>query len=119
VIRSTIAEKLHPLRFPEMSGGMMAFVSYVIEGRFTAPVIIEMVIRDGVVYSRHEDESEFEKFAVASELNASWQALSLAAGLTDTERRMARHMLNLRVKVIREQHPSTAGKPLRIEPDKK
>ena len=49
VTRSTIAEKLHPLRFPEMSGGMMAFVGYVVEEQFTDPVIAEMVLKGDVV----------------------------------------------------------------------
>lgn len=39
----------------------MAFVSYVVEERFTDLVVAEMVIKRGVVFCRHERESGFEK----------------------------------------------------------
>ena len=112
--RSTLAEKLDPIHYPEMSGGMMALVGYVVEEQFTDPVIAEMVIKGGVVFNRVEGESEFEKFAPASELNTSWQALLDAAGLTDTERRLARDLFNQRLIVIPEVTPSAAEKPLRF-----
>jgi hypothetical protein len=112
--RSTIAEKLDPIHFPEMSGGMTAFVGYVVEERFTDPVIAEMVIKRGVVYSRCEGESEFERFAPALELYASWQALLNAAGLSDNERNFMVEVLAHRVQVILEQNPSATEKPLRF-----
>lgn len=100
--RSAIVEKLHPLHFPEMSGGMMAFVGYVLEKQFTETVIAEMVLKEHSVYCRYEGETEYEMFAPAPDLNASWQALLNAAGLTDTEQRLARDLLNQRVVIIPE-----------------
>jgi hypothetical protein len=108
VNRFTIAEKLHPKRFPQMGGKMMAVVGYIVEERFINPAIAELVIKDGEVFARVGDNSELEAIWAESDLMTNWKGLLDAAGLTDTEQRMARDLFRQRVRVIRKQNPSPA-----------
>ncbi len=39
----SVAEKLHPKRFPKMSGRMAAIVAFLIDARVTRPTIAEIV----------------------------------------------------------------------------
>jgi hypothetical protein len=40
---NSIAEKLHPKRFPKISGLMAAVVAFLIDQQVTRPVIVEIV----------------------------------------------------------------------------
>jgi hypothetical protein len=48
-----IKSALNPVRFPGMSGKMMAIVGYILETKWTTPALEEMVITsDGIIMAR-------------------------------------------------------------------
>lgn len=87
----TLVDKLHPTRFPNMSGKMAAIVACVLGERWTSPAITELVITsDGHLLAAHEGDYGCNDYlGWASELENNWQRLLEAAGLTPAERRKA------------------------------
>ena len=85
----TLAQKLHPGRFPGMSPKMAAIVSYVLgEGEWTDPAIQEMAIAsDGGVLAGHVGDVGLNDFiGSAEDLERNVRNLLDVAGLTDEER---------------------------------
>jgi hypothetical protein len=90
-ISDTLAQKLHPVRFPAMSSKMAAIVGCILERQYTQPSIAELVITsDGCVLARHDDDIGYNDLVVArSDLERNWKRLLDVAGLTKTERQLA------------------------------
>lgn len=87
----TLAEALHPRRFPGMSGRMAAVLGYILGRRWTRPRIVELVITsDGWALARNAGYLGFNVIVgTATDLERNWENLMRAAGLTDEERRKA------------------------------
>ena len=76
----TLAQKLHPGRFPGMSGKMAAIVGYVLGEEWTEPTIPSLSITsDGFVVTMDDFIGE------ASDLDRNVGNLLGVAGLTDEE----------------------------------
>lgn len=60
---TTLADKLHPSRFTEMSPMMAAIVAYVLGEHFTEPEIAELTVSEdeGLVYIRPEGSMVMRK----------------------------------------------------------
>ncbi len=86
-----LADLLHPSRFPNASGKMMALVAYVLGERWTTPSIGEIEITsDGHVMASHEgDVGMNEMIGSMEDLRNNWRRLLRAAGLTEAERKDA------------------------------
>jgi hypothetical protein len=77
----SLADKLRPDRFTEMSGRMAAIVGYVLDEAWTQPAIVALsVTSDGFVTT----DAEF--LGEAADLDRNLLNLLVAAGLTDDER---------------------------------
>jgi hypothetical protein len=87
----TLAEKLHPRRFPNMSGKMAAVVGYILGEEWSEPCIVELVITsDGWLLARDAGHVGFDRFiGAAIDLERNWNDLLSAAGLTGDERQEA------------------------------
>jgi len=72
-----IKAALNPARFPGMSNKMMAIVGYIIEGKFTYPVIEEMVVTsDGILMARVSgDVGCNDMLGTVSEFKRNWDKL--------------------------------------------
>jgi hypothetical protein len=90
-LNMTLAKKLHPSRFTSMSGKMAAIVGYILNQIWTSPAIIElMVTSDGHLLATHEGDCGCNDYlGFASDLEANWERLLDAAGLTRDERHEA------------------------------
>ena len=86
-LNSALAEKLHPNRFPRMSGVMAAVVGFVVGARFSNPSIVEIVVTsDGFVLARVHGEIGANHFiGKHADLARNWFGLMTAAGLTTQE----------------------------------
>jgi len=91
-ISDTLAQKLHPVRFPGMSTKMAAIVGCILDRQFTQPSISELVITsDGCVLARHDGDIGYNDFIGArSDLERNWNRLLDVAGLTNDERQLAK-----------------------------
>jgi hypothetical protein len=101
----TLDAKLHPARFPGMSGRMAAVVGYVLDGRWSRPRIVEMVVTsDGWLLARNAGHVGFDTIVgMATDLERNWENLMRAAGLTDDERREAGERYRKAVQDYRRQ----------------
>ena len=98
-MNDTLAQKLHPGRFPGMSPKMAAIVGCILGRPFTQPSISELVITsDGCVLARHKGDIGYNDFIGArSDLERNWNRLLDVAGLTNGERQLARRMYCQRI----------------------
>jgi len=90
-IRQALVSKLHPRRFPGMSGKMSAIVGYLLGEKFTDPEIAELAITsDGFVMGRVGDDIGMNDIVgTVSDLERNWGSLLDAADLNDVERAAA------------------------------
>ena len=86
-LHSALAQKLHPNRFPGMSGLMAAIVGFVLDRRFSKTAITEIIVTsDGFLLARAEGEVGAHHFIGShADLTRNWLALLAAAGLTTHE----------------------------------
>jgi hypothetical protein len=86
-----ITDKLHPRRFPRMSGRMAAVTGYILGRRWTRPRIAELVVTsDGWLLARDEGQVTCNVIVgTAADLERNWENLLRAAGLTGEERQEA------------------------------
>jgi hypothetical protein len=86
-----LADKLHPARFPGMSGKMAAVVGCILGRRWTRPRIVELVVTsDGWVLARNSGHIGFDTIVgTAADMERNWSNLLRAAGLTSEERQEA------------------------------
>jgi hypothetical protein len=87
----TLAEALHPGRFPGMSGRMAAVVGYILGRRWSRPRIAELVVTsDSWALARNAGHIGFDTIVgTATDLERNWNNLLRAAGLTGKERQEA------------------------------
>lgn len=87
----TLLKKLHPKRFPGMSGKMAAIVGYLLGKNFTDPAITEMAITsDGMVLAQQAgDVGMNDMIGSVDDLKHNWEQLLGLAGLDDKERQEA------------------------------
>ena len=92
-IEETLVRKLHPARFPDMSGLMAAIVGCILDRQFTEPTIAGLFLTsDGYVLGWHYDDVGCNDFIGArSDLERNWNRLLDLAELTDEERRLAEY----------------------------
>ena len=83
----TLNAKLHPKRFPGMSGRMAAVIGYILGRRWTRPRIVELVVTsDNWVLARNAGQVAFDTIiGTAEDLERNWSNLMLAACLTSEE----------------------------------
>lgn len=99
---TTLAQKLHPKRFTEMSPFMSAVVAYVLGESWTEPYIAEITVSEteDLVYIRKADAVGFDGVQSLTDLRTNWNRLLDAAGLTPDERREAVRLFSERVCVV-------------------
>lgn len=99
---NTLAQKLHPDRFTEMSPFMAAIVGYVLGESWTNPAIAEVTVSEteDLVYVRKAGGAGFDGVQSLTDLRNNWNRLLDAAGLTPDERREAVSLFNRRVEKL-------------------
>ncbi|NOT00468.1 MAG: hypothetical protein HOP29_07550 [Phycisphaerales bacterium] len=99
---TTLAQKLHPDRFTEMSPFMAAIVGYVLGETLTDPAIAEITVSESedLVYVRKAGGVGFSGVQSLTDLRNNWNHLLDAAGLTPDERREAMRLFMARVSVV-------------------
>jgi len=107
---TTLSDKLHPRRFPGMSGKMAAIVGYFLGEEWTAPRIAELVVTsDGHVLARHDGHCGCDHYVgLAADLERNWLALLGVAGLTDDERAEADQIYR---QAVADHRPAAAATP--------
>src|SRR5512143_480605 len=87
----TLAEKLHPARFTQMSARMAAVVACILGRIWTSPAIAELVVTsDGHLLARNEGDCGCNAYlGTIADLESNWERLLDAAGLTPAERQEA------------------------------
>ena len=91
-MNKTLIEKLHPRRFPNMSGKMAAIVGHILGIEVTDPVIDALfVTSDGFVLAQHVGDCGANDFIGAyAELRSNWvRLLNATCDLTPGERHQA------------------------------
>ena len=98
----SLAEKLNPNRFPDMSPFMAAVVGYVLGESFTDPQIAEMTVSEAenLAYFRKEDDAGFSGIQSLEDLRGNWNRLLDAADLTVDERREAVELFRAKVGIL-------------------
>ena len=101
----TLSERLHPQRYPGMSGKMAAIVGYILGEEWSKPRIAELVITsDGWVLARDEGQIGFDTIVgTAADLERNWGNLLRAAGLTSDEQAEAERRYGQAVRDYRRQ----------------
>ena len=86
-LKERLTQKLHPVRFPRMSGTMAAILGFLLDNQFTDPSIAEIVVTfDGFLLARAPGEVGANRFlGTYADLIRNWQALLACAGLSNTE----------------------------------
>ncbi len=99
---TTLAQKLHPDRFTEMSPFMAAIVGYVLGESLTDPAIAEITVSEteDLVYVRKAGGVGFDGVQSLTDLRNNWNRLLDAAGLTPEERREAMQLFTARVSIV-------------------
>ena len=84
----SLAKKLHPGRFPGMSGKMAAIVGYILGESWTEPEVFELAITsDGFVLAGQSGDVGCNDWVgSAQDLERNVQNLLAVAGLTPEER---------------------------------
>ena len=100
----TLTAKLHPKRFPGMSGRMAAVVGYILGKQWSKPRIAELVITsDGWVLARNAGHVGCDTIiGTAADLERNWNNLMRAAGLTSEERQEAGQRFRRAVRSYRQ-----------------
>lgn len=96
---SSLAKKLHPKCFTEISPLMTAIVAFVLNESWTSPQIAEVAVSEteDLVYIRKEGAVGFDGLQSLTDLRNNWNRLLDAAGLTADERREAVQLFNSKV----------------------
>lgn len=95
----TLASKLNPAGFSEMSSLMAAITGYVLQEAYTNPEIAEIVVseREQLAYIRTQNEVGYNTILSLYDLRRNWSGLLDAATLTRDERRQAERLFKQRV----------------------
>jgi len=86
-LKERLRQKLHPVRYPRMSGTMAAILGFLLDAPFTDPRIAEIIITfDGFVLARASGEVGANRFiGEYSDLIRNWRCLLSFAGLSQSE----------------------------------
>jgi hypothetical protein len=105
-----LSDKLHPRRFPGMSGRMAAIVGYLLGKKWTEPGIAELAVTsDGHVLAGHDGDCGCNHYVgLAADLERNWLALLEAARLTDDERAEAARLYG---QAVTDHRPVRQGTP--------
>lgn len=96
-LHDVLVRKLHPDKFPRLSGVMAAVVAFVLDTTFIEPPIVEIKVERGVVFARAQGELAPKRpICQYADLLHNWLSLIAAAGLTGNE--------------FMEAHPPFAGR---------
>lgn len=103
---TTLAQKLHPDRFTEMSPFMAAIVGYVFGESWTDPAIAKISVSEteDLVYVRKAGGVGFDGVQSLTDLRNNWNRLLDAADLTPDERRDAVRLFNQRIASLPGTH---------------
>ena len=87
-MENNLAAKLHPSRFPNMSGKMAAIVGHVLGEQWTDPEIAELhITSDGAVLARHDGDCGCNDFiGDVADLECNIHNLLAVAGLGEREK---------------------------------
>ena len=96
-MHDALVRKLHPDRFPRMSGVMAAVVAFVLDTVFVQPRIVEINLDRGVVFARAQGEIAKHSIGSYADLLDHWLSLIRAAGLTGNEFMEAHARFALRI----------------------
>jgi hypothetical protein len=99
---TTLAQKLHPDRFTEMSPFMAAIVAHVLGELWTEPAIAEVTVSESedLVYVRTTGGVGFDGVQSHTNLRNNWNRLLDTASLTPDERREAVQLFSRRVSIL-------------------
>ena len=113
--RKHLSAKLHPSRFPGMSGKMAAIVNYILNRDGDIGSIAEMTVTsDGIVMARRRGDIGLNDFiGNVLDLERNWHNLRKVAGLTQQEDELADQLYHQRILHIQENaggNPCKGGK---------
>lgn len=85
-LHEALMQKLHPDKFPGLSGVMAAVVTFVLDTTFIEPPIVEIKVESGAVFARAQGELA-SKHHICRSANwlHNWLTLIAAAGVTGNE----------------------------------
>ncbi len=85
-LHDVLVRKLHPDKFPRLSGVMAAVVVFVLDTTFIEPPIVEIKVERGIVFARaHGELAPKLPICQYADLLRNWLGLIAAADLTDNE----------------------------------
>lgn len=85
-LHDALVRKLHPDKFPRLSGVMAAVVAFVLDTTFIEPPIMEIKVESGVVFARAQGQLAPKRpICQYADLLHSWLSLVAAADLTGNE----------------------------------
>lgn len=95
----TLASKLNPAGFSEMSALMAAITGYVLEESYTEPEIAEIAVseREQLAYIRAKNEVGYNTILSLRDLRRNWSGLLDSATLTPEEQLQAERLFKERV----------------------
>jgi hypothetical protein len=86
-VKEILQRKLHPSRFPRLSGAMAAIVGFILDASYAEPQIAAVIVTtDQFVVARVEGEAESRFLGTYRDLLRNYFDLQDAAGLADSER---------------------------------
>lgn len=96
---TTLAAKLHPSRFTEMSPFMTAIVAYVLGESWTEPQIAEITVSESedLVYFRQEGSVGFDGMHSLTDMRNNWNRL---LDVSPAERREAVRFFTAHVSIV-------------------
>jgi hypothetical protein len=82
-----LCAKLHPSRFPGISGEMAAIIGFILDRQFVDPPIWEMTVTgDGLLLARVGAQRCHQTFlGVYADVVQNWKEILMVAGLTPEE----------------------------------
>jgi hypothetical protein len=95
----TLASKLNPAQFSEMSTLMAAITGYILKEAYTEPEIAQIAVseREQLAYIRTQHQVGYNTIVSLRDLRRNWNGLLDAAELTPDERRQAERLFRERV----------------------
>jgi hypothetical protein len=108
-LQDSVADKVHPRRFPRMSGKMAAILGHLLNQTWTDPAMVELVITsDGFLMGRHEGEVTCNRFlGEESSLRDNLKKLITLpeVGLTGEEKEYLMKLFS-RIRRLKEKKPA-------------
>ena len=92
--KRNLIRKLHPSRYPNMSGKMVALLACILDQDWTDPKINQMIVTsDGFLLAQLCGHCGFDDFVgTQSELRSNWNNLLKVAKLSQAESKLAEQL---------------------------